>query len=403
MSQPDWAGSLADRGASVLLETYARYPLELIGGNGCVLTDSSGREYLDFTAGIAVSVLGHGHPTIVRTIERHAGGLLHVSNLYWTEPMLRLAEKLTAASGMDKAFFCNSGAEAVEAALKLARRARPGRERIICFEGSFHGRTLGALSTTAQPRYQDPFRPLLPAVEVLPYGDFGKAAAAIDAGVAAVIVEPIQGEGGIRPAPSGWLSLLRDRCDETGTALIFDEVQSGIGRTGALFAYQSEGVLPDSVASAKALAGGLPMGALLARGEVAEAFRPGDHGSTFGGGPLVASVAIAVLDEVLSAGFLDGVKVRGRRLLDGLEDLANHHPTASSARGRGLMLGLVLTAPAASDLVELARDRGLLLCPAGLEVVRLVPPLIVSDDEIDRALAILGEALATLPASGPQP
>jgi predicted acetylornithine/succinylornithine family transaminase len=394
---PDWAGSLAERGAATLLQTYGRYPIEFVSGYGCMLTDSSGREYLDFTAGIAVNVLGHAHPAIIAALHDAAGGLLHVSNLYWTEPMVRLAERLTAASGMEKVFFCNSGAEAVEAALKLARRARPNRPYTICFDSSFHGRTLGALSMTAQPKYQDPFRPLLPDIVELPFGDFDAVAAALDDQVAAVIVEPIQGEGGIRPAPSGWLAHIRDLCAEKDAVLIFDEVQSGIGRTGTFFSFQAEAVLPDIVVSAKALAGGLPMGALLARGNVASAFQPGDHGSTFGGGPLVASVANAVFDHVLSPGFLDAVVRRGRRLRQGLQAIVAVSPDAVSARGRGLMLGLVLSSPVAPDVVEAAQRKGLLLCPAGPQVVSLVPPLTITDAEIDRGLAMLKETLSELP------
>ncbi|MFQ5351056.1 MAG: aspartate aminotransferase family protein, partial [Thermoanaerobaculia bacterium] len=310
---PEWAGTLAERGAAALLPTYARYPIELISGRGCRLEDSEGRSYLDLVAGIAVNALGHGHPAIVEAIRRGADGLLHVSNLYWTEPMVRLAERLTEAAGMDRAFFCNSGAEAVESCLKLARKSHPDRRRILCFERSFHGRTLGALSTTAQPRYQESFLPLLPGVRALPFGDFDAAERAIDEQVALVLVEPIQGEGGVRPAPPGWLELLRRCCDEAGSLLIFDEVQSGLGRTGTFFAYQGEGVMPDAVACAKALAGGLPMGALLARGPAAEAFQPGDHASTFGGGPLVSAAAHAVLDVVLADGFLDELRRKGER------------------------------------------------------------------------------------------
>ncbi len=266
MKTPDWAGTLADRGAASVMPTYARYPVELASGSGCRVTDSSGREYLDCVAGIAVSVLGHGHPAMVEAIRGAADGLLHVSNLYWTEPMVRLAERLTKASGMDTAFFCNSGAEAVEGLLKLARKARPDRSKFVCFDRSFHGRTLGALSVTAQEKYQAPFRPLLVKADVLAYGDFEAAAAAIDAETAAVIVEPLQGEGGVRPAPAGFLGKLRELCDEHGALLLFDEVQTGLGRTGSFYAFQGEGVVPDALSTAKALAGGLPMGAVLARG-----------------------------------------------------------------------------------------------------------------------------------------
>ena len=393
---PAWAGSLSERGAAVLQHTYARYPIEFLNGRGCQLTDSSGREYLDFTAGIAVNVLGHGHPAIVSALQKAADALLHVSNLYWTEPMVRLAERLAEAGEMDKVFFCNSGAEAIEASLKLARRAQPGRTRTVCFEGSFHGRTLGALSMTAQTHYQDPFRPLLPDVHVLPFGDFDALGEALGNAVAAVIVEPIQGEGGIRPAPPGWLARVRELCNQSGAALIFDEVQSGIGRTGSFFAFQEEGVLPDAVATAKALAGGLPMGALLARGDLAETFQPGDHGSTFGGGPLVSTVANAVLDVVMEEGFLEDVSVRGQVLRSGLERIVAGHTITHSVRGRGLMQGLVLTSPVAADIVTAAQDNGLLLCPAGSNVVRFVPPLIVTDQEISQALEILEQVLNDL-------
>ena len=395
-AQPRWAGTLAERGAGALLPTYARYPLELVSGSGCRVLDSRGRSYLDLVAGIAVNALGHGHPAVVGAIRGAADGLLHVSNLYWTEPMVRLAERLTAAAGMDRAFFCNSGAEAVEACLKLARKSRPDRRQILCFERSFHGRTLGALSATAQPWYQESFLPLLPGVLALPFGDFGEAQRVIDEHTALVLVEPIQGEGGVRPAPPGWLQLLRERCDEVGAMLVFDEVQSGMGRSGTFFAYQGEGVLPDAVACAKALAGGLPMGALLARGKAAEAFQPGDHASTFGGGLLVSAAAHAVLDVVLGEGFLDGIRRKGERLRAGLEELAATTPGVAGVRGRGLMLGLRLAEPRAGELVDALRERGALTCPAGADVVRFVPPLTISREEIDEALGIVGRAVATL-------
>jgi acetylornithine aminotransferase/acetylornithine/N-succinyldiaminopimelate aminotransferase len=395
-SAPEWAGTLGERGATALLPTYARYPVELVSGRGCRLEDSRGRSYLDLVAGIAVNALGHGHPAIVAALRQAADGLLHVSNLYWTEPMVRLAERLTAAAGMDRAFFCNSGAEAVESCLKLSRKALPGRRRILCFERSFHGRTLGALSATAQPWYQEGFRPLLPGVQALPFGDFEAAQQAIDDEVALVLVEPIQGEGGMRPAPSGWLRLLRERCDATGALLIFDEVQSGLGRTGTFFAYQGEGVVPDAVACAKALAGGLPMGALLVRGAAAEAFQPGDHASTFGGGLLVSAAAHAVLDVVLADGFLDDLRFRARRLRAGLERLAAAHPAATGVRGRGLMLGLQLAEPRAGELVDALRVQGALTCPAGADVVRFVPPLTISREEIDEATELVARALGAL-------
>ena len=401
MSRPDWSGGLAERGSAALMPTYARYPVELAGGRGCRVFDSTGREYLDFVAGIAVNSLGYAHPAIVDAIHQAADGLLHVSNLYWSEPMVRLAERLTRAAGMDRAFFCNSGAEAVEAALKLGRKARPGHSRVLCFERSFHGRTLGALSTTAQPAYQRAFRPLLAGVEALPFGDFDAATRAIDPDVALVLVEPIQGEGGVRPAPDGWLAHLRRLCDRVDALLVFDEVQSGIGRSGTFFAFQADEVEPDAVTSAKALAGGLPMGALLARGAAAEAFVPGDHASTFGGGPFVASVANAVLDTVLAPGFLDEVQAKGKRFAHALTRTASGSPLARGVRGRGLMQGLVLTEPRAADLTSVLRDLGLLVCPAGPEVVRFVPPLTVTGDELDEAVERVSQGLASAGEASP--
>jgi predicted acetylornithine/succinylornithine family transaminase len=375
------------------MSTYTRTPIELVSGRGCRLFDREGRAWLDLVSGIAVNVLGHSHPALVAAAREAAGSLWHVSNLYWTEPMVALAERLTRAAGMDRAFFCNSGAEAVEAALKLARRARPGRPGLVVFDRSFHGRTLGALSATAQPHYQDPFRPLLDGIAVLPHGDFDQAAAAVDERTAAVLVEPIQGEGGVRNAPAGWLAHLRSCCDRSGALLLFDEVQSGVGRTGTFLACQGEGVVPDAVALAKALAGGLPMGALLARGDAADAFRPGDHASTFGGGPFVASVANAVLDVVLAEGFLEGVRGRADRLEQGLLRIAASRPSVREVRGRGLMRGVALDGDAAPAVVDALRDRGVLALSAGRDVLRLLPPLVIEDAEIDEALGAIEGAL----------
>jgi predicted acetylornithine/succinylornithine family transaminase len=383
---------LMSRGQAVVMPTYARVPIELVQGLGCRVTDASGREYLDFTSGIAVSTLGHRHPVVVEALHRAAEGLLHVSNLYWTAPMVRLAERLTAAAGMDAAFFCNSGTEAVEAALKLARRARPGRSVWVAFEGSFHGRTLGALSVTAQPKYQQPFAPLVPEVRVLPIEDVG-ALEAIDGSVAAVIVEPIQGEGGVRPISSRFLDAVRSRCDAVDAVLIFDEVQTGVGRTGSLYAYQQLGATPDVVTTAKGLAGGLPIGAVLARGAAATALGPGDHGSTFGGGPAVTTVACAVLEEVLRPGFLEAVRSSGRQLRAGLDALAAARPHVAEVRGLGLIQGLVLDGRPASEVVDGCRERGMLVLSSGADVVRLLPPLIVGPDDVDEALDILGRAL----------
>jgi len=391
----EWAGSLADRGADALMSTYGRYPIELVSGSACRVVDTQGREYLDMAAGIAVTSLGHRHPAIVEALQSASEGLIHTSNLYWTEPMVRLAERITEAAGMDRAFFCNSGAETIEAAIKLGRKLQPGRSRIVAFDRSFHGRTLGALSVTARPAYQTPFRPLLPDIEILPFGDFETAESAIDESVSVVLVEPIQGEGGVRPSPPGWLARLRELSSAAGALLVFDEVQTGMGRTGTLFAYQGEGVVPDAVTVAKALAGGLPMGALLASGAAATAFQPGDHASTFGGGPLVASVANAVLDVMLEDGFMGDVAAKGGLLSDRLLAVAGDNETVAGVRGRGLMQGLVLEGGGAAAVVSAAMGMGLLTCPAGPDVVRFTPPLTISEEEIDEGVQIIRRALRT--------
>lgn len=387
------------RGSVSVMNTYKRTAIELVSGNGCRVVDRDGRSYLDLVAGIAVNALGHSHPALVRAAIDAAKSPWHVSNLYWSEPMVRLAERLTRAAGQDRAFFCNSGAEAIEAALKMARRARPGRSKVVVFERSFHGRTFGALSATSQAHYQDPFRPLLDGFVAVPYGDFDVCADVIDEHTAAVLVEPIQGEGGIRVPPPGWLTLLRRSCDSTGALLVFDEVQTGIGRTGAFLAAQAEGVLPDAVTLAKALAGGLPMGALLARGDAASALQPGDHASTFGGGLFVASVANALLDVVLAAGFLAEVRARGERLRAGLRRLAAQHEFIRDVRGRGLMNGIALDGVAAADLGDALRARGVLALPAGPSVLRFVPPLIITEAEIEEALRALNDACTSVAPS----
>lgn len=392
---PPWAGTLAERGQRVLVDAYARYPIELVSGEGCRVVDATGTWRLDFAAGIAVSSLGHGHPALVEAIRKAAGGLLHVSNLYWTEPMIRLAERLVAASGLERVFFCNSGAEAIEGSIKIARKARPGRPKLVVFEGSFHGRSLGALSATAQDKYQAPFRPLVPGFEVVPFGDPAALDAALTDEVCAVLIEPVQGEGGIRPAPDGFLAALRERCDARGALLILDEIQCGAGRTGRFLAFQHAGILPDLVACAKGLAGGVPIGAILARGDAGTALEHGEHGSTFGGGPFASRVALAVLEQVLAPGFLEGVTARGGRLAAGLRRLADQHGRhVAGSRGVGLMQGLVLHRPQAGLLVERLHAEGLLAVPAGKNVVRLVPPLVVSDQEIDEALDLIGRALS---------
>jgi acetylornithine/N-succinyldiaminopimelate aminotransferase len=390
-------GSLIERGARALVNAYARYPIEIASAAGSRITDTAGRDYLDFVAGIAVNALGHGHPAVLEALRRAAAGPVHTSNLYWTEPMVRLAERLASASGMERAFFCNSGAESIETALKVARKARPGRPRIVVFERSFHGRTLGALSATMQAGYQDPFRPLLPGFTAIPFGDFAAAEGAIDEATAAVLLEPVQGEGGVRPAPAGFLEHLRALCDRSGSLLLLDEVQTGLGRTGTLFAFQASTILPDGFACAKALAGGLPMGAFLARGDAAAALGPGEHGSTFGGGPFVATVALAVLKTIGDEAFLAEIREKGARLGIRLREIAaRRERLVSEVRGSGLMWGLALWGPHAPLLVEELHGLGLLTVPAGKDALRLLPPLTVTEAEIDEAAALIDEATARL-------
>ena len=380
--------------ASALLGVYARVGPTFVAGEGCELIAADGTRYLDFVAGIAVNALGYGHPVIRDAVTRALeSGLIHVSNLYHTEPGERLGEFLVERSFAQHVFFCNSGAEANEGAFKFARKWS-GKPGIVAFSGSFHGRLFASLAATDRPDYRRPFEPLVPGVRVLPLGDeeeIDTAFARDDVG--AVIIEPVQGEGGVRPMVAEWLQLLREQCDRHDAALIFDEVQCGLGRTGTLFAYEQAGVAPDMVTLAKPLAGGLPMGAVLLTEKIAAALGPGDHATTFGGGPLVATVALEVLKAIAEPDFLHTVTVKGDRLGARLTALAVRTKRVREARGRGLMWGVEL-AEAAAPIVAAARERQLLIASAGPNVLRLVPPLIVTEDEIERAAGILAEVLA---------
>jgi len=380
--------------ASALLGVYARVGPTFVAGEGCELIAADGTRYLDFVAGIAVNALGYGHPVIRDAVTRALeSGLIHVSNLYHTEPGERLGEFLVERSFAQHVFFCNSGAEANEGAFKFARKWS-GKPGIVAFSGSFHGRLFASLAATDRPDYRRPFEPLVPGVRVLPLGDeeeIDTAFARDDVG--AVIIEPVQGEGGVRPMVAEWLQLLREQCDRHDAALIFDEVQCGLGRTGTLFAYEQAGVAPDMVTLAKPLAGGLPMGAVLLTEKIAAALGPGDHATTFGGGPLVATVALEVLKAIAEPDFLHAVTVKGDRLGARLTALAVRTKRVREARGRGLMWGVEL-AEAAAPIVAAARERQLLIASAGPNVLRLVPPLIVTEDEIERAAGILAEVLA---------
>jgi acetylornithine/N-succinyldiaminopimelate aminotransferase len=369
--------------------TYARNPVEFVRGEGVRLWDADGNEYLDFLAGISVLNVGHCHPRVVETVRDQVGRLTHATNLFYTAPAMRLSQRLSESSLGGKVFLCNSGAEANEAAIKLARRARPGG-KLIVLEEAFHGRTYGALSATPQESKQAPFAPLVPGFEVVAK-DPAELDAAVDEDTAAVLLEPIQGETGIHPLPPELLAAARAACDRTGALLIFDEIQTGMGRTGTLWAYEQTDVVPDAMTSAKALGGGLPIGALITNPALADVFQPGDHGSTFAGGPLVASAALVAVDICADPDLLVRVGRLGERLTAALTEL----PWISNVRGRGLMIGIDLVpGVSAPELAQRALlEQRLVLNATGPSTIRFEPPLIVTEDEIDEAVARVGELM----------
>jgi len=371
--------------AQATMGTYARNPVEFVRGEGTRLWDADGHEYLDFLAGISVVQIGHCHPALVAAVTEQAARLMHVGNLYYTEPAIRLAARLSELTLGGKAFLCNSGAEAVECALKLARRHKPGGDFVV-LEGGFHGRTMGALSATPQEAKQAPFAPLVPGFDVVPRDDADALSAAVGPGTAAVLLEPIQGEAGIHPLSGATLAAARTACDEHGALLMFDEVQCGMGRTGDLWAWQGLGVRPDVMTVAKGLGGGLPIGACVTSPAYADTLQPGDHGSTFAGGPVIAAGSHAVLDVVDDPEFLALVGVKGERLADGLGGLG------LDVRGRGLMLAFAIP-----DAPEVARrlllEHRLVVNATGPDTIRLLPPLTVSADEVADAVARIAAAL----------
>jgi len=374
--------------ARYLVPTYPRPPFVLTRGEGVYLYDSEGRRYTDWVAGIAVNALGYGDPEIVAALQEAAAGLIHVSNLYHTAPHVALAEALVRHSFADRVYFANSGTEAVEAAIKFSRKwARthfgPGKTQIVAFTGSFHGRTMGALALTAREKYQAPFRPLMPDVVFARFNDLASAEAAIGPRTAAVIVEPVQGEGGIHPADDAFLQGLRELCDRHGAALIFDEIQCGLGRTGTLWAHEPSGVRPDLMTLAKPLGGGLPIGATLVTEAIAGAIGPGDHGSTFAAGPLVTTIALRVFRRIADPAFLASVREKGETLVRRLREAQLPHVV--EVRGRGLMIGLELTI-SAKKVVERGYEAGLLLVNAGDTVLRLIPPLVIGQEQVDELL-----------------
>jgi acetylornithine aminotransferase len=386
--------SLTDSWNAVMMPNYGTPPVVLDHGDGVRVWDVDGNEYLDFVAGIAVSSLGHAHPAVVGAVSAQVGKLAHTSNLYLHEPGVRLAERLVGLLGLPaRVFFANSGAEANECALKLARRYghANGRSEIVATVGSFHGRTLGALSITGNPAKREPFEPLPGPVTFVAYGDADALRAAVGPQTAAVFVEPTLGEGGVVPAPTGYLRAAREACDASGALLVVDEVQSGIGRTGHWFASLAEGVRPDVITLAKGLGGGLPIGACLGVGAAGELFAPGDHGSTFGGNPVACAAALAVLDTIADQHLLDSVKRVGEHLAHGLD--AINSPLVTGNRGSGLWRGLTLSGAHAPAVEAAARKHGLLVNAVKPDVIRLAPPLILTESDVDDALPRLTAAL----------
>ena len=393
---------------SHLLPTYARVDLAFERGEGAWLVATNGERYLDFTSGVAVNALGHAHPQLVAAIIEQAQKVWHVSNLYRIPEAERLAARLCAASFADVVFFANSGAEAMECAIKMARKyqavnGKPERYRIITFEGAFHGRTLATLAAGGQKKYLDGFGPVVDGFDQMPFGDLAATKRAIGEATAAILIEPIMGEGGVRVVPPEFLRALRQLCDEHGLLLIFDEVQTGVGRTGELFAYQRVGVAPDIMALAKALGGGFPLGACLATAEAAKGMTAGTHGSTFGGNPLAMAAANAVLDVVLAPRFLEHVRRAGLLLKQRLAEIKDRYPQIiAEVRGEGLLVGLRAVVPSA-ELVDELRAEKMITVAAGDNVVRLLPPLIISEAEIAEAVGRIDRACARLSEASAKP
>ena len=383
-----------------IANTYARYPLALVRGEGCRVWDDQGRSYVDFIAGIAVCNLGHAHPALVETLTAQARKLWHVSNLFYTQPQAELAAWLTEHSFADRVFFANSGAEANEAAIKLARRyfkenGAAERYRVVSMKLSFHGRTMATLSATGQEKVRKGYDPILEGFDFVAFNDIEELACAIGPATCAVMLEPIQGEGGVVVPHRDYLAQVRKLCDESGCLLIYDEVQTGMGRTGKLFAYEHSGIAPDILTLAKALGNGLPIGAMLATERVASAFVPGAHATTFGGTPLVTSVALKVLKLIVEEGILDEVEPKGDYFRSGLEKLKSKYPVIEEVRGKGLLVGARLNTPGA-PIVNACMERGYLINCVQDNILRFAPPLIISREEIDGVLDCLDEVFTTI-------
>lgn len=383
---------LQDRWSAVMMNNYGTPPLALVSGEGAVVTDESGKSYVDLLGGIAVNVLGHRHPAVIEAVTTQLNTLGHTSNLYATEPGIALAEGLVAHLGVPaRVFFCNSGTEANEVAFKMTRLT--GKTKVVAAQGAFHGRTMGSLALTGQPDKQAPFEPLPGEVVHVPYGDTKALAAAVDASTAAVFLEPIMGEGGVVTPPAGYLAEARGITAAHGALLVLDEVQTGIGRTGAFYAHQHDGIVPDIITLAKGLGGGLPIGACVAVGAAGDLLTPGMHGSTFGGNPVCTAAALAVLKALADGDLITRAGTLGKTLSHGIEELG--HPLVDHVRGKGLLQGVVLTEPKAKAVELAARQAGFLVNAAAAGVVRLAPPLIVSDEQIGSFITALPGILDT--------
>lgn len=388
-------------GQKYVMNTYGRLPMALVKGEGAYVWDADGNKYLDFVAGLAVNSLGHCHPKVVEAIREQAGTLMHVSNLYWIEPQVKLAQLLVENSALDKVFFCNSGAEANEGAIKLARKyARkymgPDKYEIITMDKSFHGRTLAAITATAQPKYQKDLDPLPPGFKYVPFNDITALEQAISPNTCAVMLEPVQGEGGVNVAGYDYMQQVKQLCADKHLLLIFDEVQCGLARTGKLFAYEHYGIEPDIMTLAKAIAGGFPMGALLAKAKTAECFQPGDHASTFGGNPLAAAAGYAAVSILADKEFLAETAKTGQYFSEKLHGLKNKYPFITDVRGKGLILGLGISVDGKA-IVDACMADGLLINCVGSNVLRFIPPLTITKEHIDSAIQILDKAMAGIP------
>lgn len=398
--------TIAALDARYVLPVYRRQPILFVRGEGARLYDADGNAYLDFLAGIAVCNVGHSHPKLAQRIAEQAAQLMHVSNFFLTEPQARLAQRLCELSGMEKVFFANSGAEACEMSIKIARKYANAVKRmpdyeILCIEGSFHGRTMGALSATMQPKYQTPFEPLLPGFRALPRNDLDALRAAFSERTAAILLEPIQGEGGVYPISEAYLHEARALCDRYNALLILDEVQAGFGRTGRWYAFQHTDILPDIVATAKGLGGGFPIGACLLQGVATEVLQPGEHGTTYGGNPLACRAALTVIEIIEEEGLLANAQQVGDYLMAQLRALQAEGLPIREVRGRGLMIGVELSQPIARTVVQKALEHRLILNAVGDSILRIVPPLVITPADADEAVAILRRVITDLSVQPP--